>query len=119
MTWPVRDPLTPLAVLIGQAEQDAREELAAARLTPRGPASYSLIRRHGLRLVLEVPVDGATATPLPARPTRPAPVAAYRPCGTHAAFTRHKNRGETPCDECVEGERDYQAARYERRKVSA
>lgn len=39
--------------------------------------------------------------------------------GTHAAFTRHKNHGETPCTDCIEGERQYQADRYERRKVAA
>lgn len=38
-------------------------------------------------------------------------VAQLRPCGTHAAFARHKANGETPCDLCREAERVYQARR--------
>lgn len=34
------------------------------------------------------------------------------PCGTHAAFNRHRKRGETPDDACVIGERRYQAERH-------
>jgi hypothetical protein len=29
------------------------------------------------------------------------------PCGTYAAFNRHKSRGETPCDACREAKREY------------
>lgn len=43
-----------------------------------------------------------------------------RPCGTHAAFVRHKNRGEEPDPECVEAERAYQRARSrENRRVAS
>lgn len=34
-----------------------------------------------------------------------------RPCGTHAAFIRHKKRGEPVDDDCVVGERRYQRLR--------
>lgn len=37
------------------------------------------------------------------------------PCGTHAAFNRHKAKGEFPDDACVEAERQYQRARQVRR----
>lgn len=40
------------------------------------------------------------------------------PCGTHAAYERHKRNSETPCDACLVGEREYQRARYARRKAS-
>lgn len=33
------------------------------------------------------------------------------PCGTHAAFQRHKTRGQAACQRCRVGERAYQAAR--------
>lgn len=43
-----------------------------------------------------------------------------QPCGSHAAFVRHKNHGEQPCDACVVGERKYQAEKArERRKRAA
>lgn len=49
-------------------------------------------------------IDGRTARALP--------------CGTHAAYERHKRRSEEPCPACVAGEREYQRARYARRKAS-
>lgn len=42
-----------------------------------------------------------------------------KPHGTHAAFNRHKNAGEIPCPACQLGEREYQAARPDRRKLPA
>ena len=41
-----------------------------------------------------------------------------RPCGTHAAYLRHKARGEYPCQPCVDAEREHQRERYARRKAS-
>lgn len=41
-----------------------------------------------------------------------------RPHGTHAAFARHKKRGEQPCDDCVQGERLFQHARGPRRSIA-
>lgn len=38
------------------------------------------------------------------------------PHGTHAAFNRHKGRGETPCPSCADGERRYQRLRNRRRR---
>lgn len=39
--------------------------------------------------------------------------------GTHAAYNRHKAHGETPCAECIDGERIYQHQRHLRRKAAA
>lgn len=36
------------------------------------------------------------------------------PHGTHAAFVRHKSRGQKPCQRCVRGESEYQADRYQK-----
>ncbi|GAC1408744.1 MAG: hypothetical protein NVSMB60_30270 [Mycobacterium sp.] len=38
-----------------------------------------------------------------------------KPCGTHAAYTRHKKAQEPPCALCVRAERDYQRNRPDRR----
>jgi hypothetical protein len=48
------------------------------------------------------------------RPRKP-----LQPCGTHAAFSRHRARGEEPDELCREAERAYQRARDRIRKVSA
>ena len=34
------------------------------------------------------------------------------PCGTYAAYERHRRAGETPCDACYEGLRRYSRERY-------
>ena len=39
-----------------------------------------------------------------------------QPCGTHAAFNRHRAKGEQPCDECWVGERRYQREKKERQR---
>lgn len=39
------------------------------------------------------------------------------PCGTHAAFNRHRAAREIPCDECVIAERTYQRERGRRRRA--
>lgn len=57
--------------------------------------------------------------PLPgAPPAAPQPAAgparAVRPCGTHTASSRHRNRGEDPCPRCRDAERAYQRARPRR-----
>lgn len=47
-------------------------------------------------------------------PPPPAP-RQLRPCGTHSAFTRHKDRGEDPCQACRDAERTWQMLRARRR----
>lgn len=49
----------------------------------------------------------------PKRP--PTPRGGLQPCGTHAAWTRHRSRGEEPCEACWVGEREYQRSRPGRR----
>ena len=39
------------------------------------------------------------------------------PHGTHAAYVRHRAAREIPCDLCLAGERDFQAARYQQKKA--
>lgn len=40
---------------------------------------------------------------------------AVLPCGTHAAYQRHRQHHQQPCAACRVGERDYQAERHQRR----
>lgn len=42
-----------------------------------------------------------------------------KPHGTHAAFNRHKKRGEEVCEPCVFGERDYQRDRKRTTRAAA
>lgn len=42
-----------------------------------------------------------------------------RPCGTHAAFIRHRNYDEEPCDDCRMAERTYQRLRKRRNRRAA
>lgn len=51
---------------------------------------------------------------------RTGPLAPHRdvtPCGTHAAYNRHKDHGEPVDDACGTAERQYQAARHRRRHL--
>lgn len=38
------------------------------------------------------------------------------PCGTYAAYRRHKRRGEQPCDACREAYNERQRENYRRRR---
>lgn len=40
------------------------------------------------------------------------------PCGSHAAFNRHRGHRETPCEPCAAAEIAYQAARQIRRRAT-
>lgn len=81
--------------------------------------------RYALTVVLAamVPTD-RTVTELLAWIDGPATVyvprvALLRPCGTHAAYVRHKKRDERPCEACVEAERGYQRERKRERRRAA
>lgn len=50
----------------------------------------------------------------PGVPNHAAYAAGLKPCGTHAAYARHKIRGETPCGRCQQAERAYQRTRKRR-----
>lgn len=41
-----------------------------------------------------------------------------KPCGTHAAYERHRKRGEFIDDKCREGERAYQRSRRRRERAA-
>jgi hypothetical protein len=49
---------------------------------------------------------------------RQARITPLRPHGTHAAYVRHKNRDEQPCDSCVLAERVYQRNRKRASRAS-
>lgn len=145
MSWPILDPRVPLADLLGHALLELRAGVDAEDSRTAGPVSWEIDVAHGRpRLIAEVDVitaedDEVAARELEAEARRlEAEVAAadkarqaavereaaarvrelkLRPCGTHAAFTRHKDRGE-PVDElCADAERDYQAIRHLRRRA--
>jgi hypothetical protein len=44
--------------------------------------------------------------------------AELQPHGTHAAYERHKNHLEQPCELCINGEREYQRNRRRRERGS-
>lgn len=50
---------------------------------------------------------------------RGGPPRKLKPCGTAAAYRRHKRAGETPCDPCKLAEKVRQHDLYEARKVKA
>lgn len=55
---------------------------------------------------------GNPVAPPVAAQTEPGPGDQWtRPCGTHAAYNRHKLRGEHPCPACFEAERAYRRER--------
>lgn len=123
------DDLPPIAL--------SRAVLLAAAVHDEGPRQVAAIVRPLTRqdlaevavcLAAMVPVD-QTPTQLLAWNDEPDPAIALaagtvedatglEPCGTHAAFNRHKLRGEQPCDACVVGERRYQARRPPRRRTT-
>ena len=41
-----------------------------------------------------------------------------RPCGTYAAYRRHKRKGEDPCEACAAAWAEWQRDYYARRKAS-
>jgi hypothetical protein len=105
MTWPILDSRITLADLIGAATVDLAAAVNAEQYSQAGPVQWQLVQDgRGLRLRASVAV--ANGDDVVRRPSR-----VTQPCGTHAAFARHKARGEDPCAECVIGERAYQRGR--------
>jgi len=88
----------PLSALLHEATLDVHAALGTQR--PAGPPTWTITpaKPRGLALTYEVPL----AAPGPQEPL---------PCGTHAAYNRHRKRGEDPCEACVVAERDYQRTR--------
>jgi hypothetical protein len=121
--------LIPVAAdLVERVREEGRESIGELL------DSLSALERHALPVVLAamVPHDQRVADLLAwvPRPNPPRPSAAragsqaVRPCGTHAAFVRHKSHGEPACALCAEAERVYQRnrklrARKQRSEVTA
>ena len=112
ITWPIVDLDVPLSVLLHQATGDTAAHLAGRK--PTGPPVWTITaaKPRGLALTVAVPLEDHPR--LVVSPPRP-----EAPHGTHAAFNRHKGRGEVPCAECVVGERDYQRDRARKRRARA
>lgn len=70
---------------------DQLTPLGPLLLVPRPPVSYEPLLRASRGLV---------------------------PCGSHAAFNRHRSHRETPCEPCAAAETAYQAARQIRRRAT-
>lgn len=51
-------------------------------------------------------------------PTTTRPARRLAPCGTHAAFNRHKERGERIDGPCLEAEREYQRLRKRKERAA-
>lgn len=95
-----------------------QQTIVAAPPPQRPPQRPAMTRPSRAALV-----KAAERSNPPAPETRPAPTSAHRmaPCGTHAAFNRHKKRREPACEPCLAAERIYQspAARAERAAARA
>lgn len=82
------------------------------------PADPNAVRPIGIRAGYfydssQRPPVKAAASSVQAQTTR------LRPCGTRAAYKRHKAWDEEPCDACVEVERAYHAGAWQRKKEAA
>lgn len=110
MTWPVLDARVPLADLLHHAEVDLTAALNAESLDRLAVPTWRLHRVRGkLHLTGEVKVTAEPAyVPPPPKPREPGTL---QPCGTHAAYARHKVRKEPMDPDCLMAERKYQRER--------
>jgi hypothetical protein len=88
-----------IARIVADADLPALAVVLAAMVDEDKPVSELLAWARDLRV-----------RPAGARKGSKAP-RLLQPCGTHAAYTRHRSRGEEPCEACVIGERLYQRNR--------
>ncbi|MEV0996918.1 hypothetical protein [Nonomuraea sp. NPDC050202] len=77
-----------------------------ATLTPEDRATLPIV------MAAMIPVELPPAVLLAWHTGTPTNRQGLQPCGTHAAYNRHKDRGEEPCDACVIGEQIYHRQRY-------
>lgn len=99
-----RDSIGHLLITLTPEERWALPVVLAAMVPPDLPVGDLLAwvtwDEHGH------PLD-STVPRLPARQSE----RGLQPCGTHAAFARHKTHGEPPCAACIKAERAYHARR--------
>lgn len=100
MTWPITDPRTPLADIIGGAWYEVTAELTElGKMRQAGDPEWMIRRaKRGLTLTCTVPLDSP-----------PRVNAAEH--GTRSGFQRHKREGSDPCVDCTLAEREYQRTR--------
>lgn len=118
----VAEAVLNLAVTIRDEGPDAVRAAAERALKAAGGDPVAAIAIAAALVRVDEPADTWWAPPAPpvavARPrrqrTRPGATRQLAPCGTHAAFVRHKAHGEEPDHECVIAERAYQRDRHSR-----
>ena len=117
MSWPVLLPReVTVADMLGAAGADMLAAMDAEGLEPCGPPAWALGSVRGrLTLTGKVPARGKGTRSL--EPLPPLAPGERRPCGTHAAYSRHKAHGEEPCGDCRTAERSYQRERMARSRA--
>lgn len=86
--------------------------------TPRGLESHKRRNERPCKWCLPLmPEPTAKKKRGPAPGTRPMG-RPLQPCGTDAAYWRHKNHGEEVCDPCGQAHRDYNNARAQRKRAA-
>lgn len=119
-----------LAVTMRDEGPDAVHQAATEVLAAAGKDAVAAITAAAALIRVDQPIDRWWQRPLPVlneAPLRVAPSPAepgvslakqprkrLAPCGTHAAYVRHKARREPLDEACIAAERDYQRERYQR-----
>lgn len=93
-------------VSLGRTHQEIADELVMTRKGLTTTVTRA-IRKLGARNAAHAVLLACRAGILDGRPRRH---------GDHAGFVAHTRRGEPPCDDCVDGELDYQAERRNTRR---
>ena len=126
MSWPILLPREmTVADMLGMANADLLGALRSHELEPDGPPAWALgVVRGRLTLTGKISVTAAPPKRVPGQPRVATPEGLpplapgeRRPCGTHAAYVRHKKAGEEPCGDCRTAERKYQRERMARSRA--
>lgn len=92
--------------------------VALAAMVPADYSPAELLAWNDAKYLRPCDTPSAQSQP-PLFPAVDAAGRELKPHGTHAAFNRHKKRGEAPCDVCVLGEARFQAGRQQQRRDTA
>ncbi|MEU4513250.1 hypothetical protein AB0G05_27450 [Nonomuraea wenchangensis] len=101
--------LVQVACNLACAVRDDGPDAAAAilaTLTPEDRAALPVV------MAAMIPIELPSGVLLAWHTGTPTNRQGLEPCGTHAAYNRHKAHGEDPCDACVVGEQIYQHRHY-------
>lgn len=120
MTFRLATPQEQARMSWHQRQRYERNRKAYARLVEaERPQEPTTQQREALRtiigmLALELNSVGRGQPPRTPKPTSKPEL---KPCGTLAAYRRHKRHGEEPCVDCASAERHYAQARRDARKM--